>query len=92
MNIAIIGAGVSGISLAYLLRKSHDITLYEKNSYLEGHALTINFYDKGYNIPIDTGFMVFNEKNYPNLIALFKTIGVNFVNSDMSFEASPKFI
>ena len=88
MKIAIIGAGVSGMTLAYILRDHHDITLYEKNSYIGGHARTIKLYDKGRDISIDTGFMVFNENNYPNLIKLFKKLGVGFVNSDMSFGVS----
>lgn len=86
MKIAIIGAGISGLGAAYLLAPHHDITLYEKNDYIGGHSRTI---DVGAQ-PVDTGFIVFNNWNYPNLLGLFKELDVPFEKSDMSFGASIK--
>ena len=67
MKIAIIGAGISGMGAAYLLSPHHDITLYEKNNYIGGHSRTINVTVKNQTTPVDTGFIVFNDWNYPNL-------------------------
>ena len=88
MKIAIIGAGISGLGAAYLLAPDHDITLYEKNDYIGGHSRTIEV-DTGHKkTPVDTGFIVFNNWNYPNLLGLFKELGVPYQNSDMSFGVS----
>ena len=86
-RIAIIGAGISGLSAAYVLRERYDVTLYEKESRLGGHARTLNVNYDGAEIPVDTGFIVFNDRNYPNLIGLFKTLSVPFHKSNMSFAA-----
>lgn len=88
MKIAIIGTGISGLGAAYFLGKNHDITIFEKNNYLGGHSRTIDVTIAEKRIPVDTGFIVFNDRNYPNLMALFKELNVPFEKSDMSFGVS----
>lgn len=83
-NIAVIGAGVSGLSAAWLLSKTCRVTLYEAEGRLGGHANTV---DVG-GTAVDTGFIVYNEPNYPNLTALFDHLGVATEASDMSFGVS----
>ncbi len=87
MKIAIIGTGISGLTAAYTLHKKHDISVFESNNYIGGHTNTIQVHEKETNrfIPVDTGFIVFNEKNYPNLCRLFNELGVESRESDMSF-------
>ncbi len=84
-RIAIIGSGISGIGAAYLLHQKHDITVYEKNDYVGGHARTLNIDYNGEKISVDTGFIVFNHKNYPNLTALFAQLKVPSHKTSMSF-------
>jgi len=84
-RIALIGTGISGLSAAYLLQPHHDITVYEKDARIGGHSRTIPVRYGARTIPVDTGFIVFNERNYPNLTALFRRLGVPVKNSDMSF-------
>ncbi len=87
-KIAIIGSGISGLGAAYLLNKRHDITVYEKTAHVGGHSHTVALdYDRA-QIPVDIGFIVFNEQNYPHLSALFRHLGVPTRKSDMSFAAS----
>ena len=88
MKIAIIGAGISGLGSAYLLAPNHDITVYEKNNYAGGHIRTVDAPGPTIPIPVDTGFIVFNNWNYPNLLGLFKALGVSYQKSDMSFGVS----
>jgi len=88
MKIAIIGTGISGLGAAYLLHPHHDITVYEKETRLGGHSRTVDITIDGKNIPVDTGFIVFNDRNYPLLNGLFRHIGVPIQKSDMSFGAS----
>lgn len=88
MRIAIIGSGISGNGVAYLLHQHHDITIYEKNDYIGGHSRTINVQTLEGDVPVDTGFIVFNERNYPHLTALFKHLNVPVTKSDMSFGVS----
>jgi len=88
MKIAIIGAGISGLGAAYLLADQHDITLYEKNKYIGGHSRTIDVTTAKTTIAVDTGFIVFNNWNYPNLLGLFGELGVPYLKSDMSFGVS----
>lgn len=88
MKIAIIGSGISGNSIAYLLNKDHDITIYEKNDYIGGHSRTVSVKTPDGTIPVDTGFIVYNERNYPHLTGLFKHLGVHTTKSDMSFSVS----
>ncbi|NDA63488.1 MAG: amine oxidase [Chitinophagia bacterium] len=84
MNIAIIGSGISGLGAAFLLDKQHKVTIYEKNNYIGGHSRTVEVN----GTPVDTGFIVFNHRNYPNLVGLFKQLDVQTEKSDMSFAAS----
>jgi predicted NAD/FAD-binding protein len=89
MKIAIIGSGVSGLSAAYLLNNSgHQITVFEKNDYIGGHARTIDISHQGKKNAVDTGFIVFNYRNYPLLTGLFNHLQVTVEKSDMSFGAS----
>lgn len=88
MKIAIIGSGISGLGAAYLLHPHHEITVYEKNSYIGGHSRTITINDGKNDIAVDTGFIVFNNWNYPNLLGLFEHIDVPYVKSNMSFGVS----
>lgn len=88
MKIAIIGSGISGLSAAYFLNKKHDITIYEKNSYIGGHARTLEIDYEGTKIAVDTGFIVFNYRNYFHLTNLFKELNVEVEKSDMSFGIS----
>lgn len=85
MKIAIVGSGISGLSCAWLLNKKHDITLFEKNDYLGGHSNTASIKYEGKNIDVDTGFIVFNFKTYPNLKAFFDLLKVKVSKSNMSF-------
>ena len=85
MKIAIIGTGITGNAAAWMLHKDHDITIYEQNNYIGGHSNTVS----GASHPdVDTGFIVYNEWTYPNLIALFKHLGVETEKTDMSFGVS----
>jgi len=86
MKIAVIGSGISGLSAAYLLSQHHDVTLFEKNDYLGGHTRTVIARPApGVEIPVDTGFIVFNYRNYPLLAQLFAELDVPVHKSDMSF-------
>ena len=87
-KIAIIGAGISGLGAAYLLQQKYDVTLFEKESRLGGHARTINADYDGEQIAVDTGFIVFNYRNYPHLTAMFKHLDVPVKPSDMSLGLS----
>ncbi len=87
-RIAVVGAGISGLASAWLLSRDHDVTLYEAGSYLGGHTNTVDVTLDGVTHPVDTGFLVFNEKTYPNLIAMFDLLGVESVETEMSFAVS----
>ncbi len=84
-RIAVIGTGIAGLSAASFLHARHDITVYEKETRLGGHSRTVTVDYDGRSIPVDTGFIVFNRRNYPNLTALFRRLGVAIKDSDMSF-------
>lgn len=85
-KIAIIGSGISGMGMAYALhRAGHDISVFEADSYIGGHSRTIEITEDGIKHPVDTGFIVFNHRNYPHLVALFEHLGVQTEKSDMSF-------
>jgi predicted NAD/FAD-binding protein len=84
-RIAVIGAGVAGLGAAWALRNRHDVTLFEKRDRLGGHANTVSVDYDGETIDVDTGFIVFNTLNYPNLTALFEHLDVATYKSDMSF-------
>ena len=89
-KIAVIGSGISGISAAYFLSSKYEVDLFEKNNYLGGHTRTVKITADN-NISIDTGFIVFNDKNYPDLIKFFDHLNVNSLNSEMSFAVSDIF-
>ena len=84
-RIAVIGAGVSGLGAAWALKDVHDVTVFEKRERLGGHANTVTIDYDGRSIDVDTGFIVFNTLNYPNMTALFENLGVAHFDSDMSF-------
>ena len=85
MRIAIVGAGIAGLGTAWLLqRQGHAVTLYEANTYLGGHTHTVDVTVGGVTAPVDTGFLVFNDRTYPRLVALFDELGVASTASEMS--------
>lgn len=87
-SIAVIGAGISGLAAAWLLSKKHDVTLFESADRLGGHANTVRVAIDGQSVDVDTGFIVYNEQNYPNLTSLFSHLNVETAQSDMSFAVS----
>jgi len=87
-KIAIIGTGISGLGAAYLLNRKHDITVYEKSSRIGGHNRTLTIDYDGTKLAVDTGFIVFNEKNYPELTAMLRHLNVPVQKSAMTFAAS----
>ena len=88
MRIAIVGAGIAGLGSAWLLQKQgHAVTLFEGNDYLGGHTHTVDITLEGVTAPVDTGFLVFNDRTYPKLDALFDELGVDSVASEMTFSA-----
>ncbi len=84
-NIAIIGSGISGLTAAYLLSKKHNVTVFEKNDRIGGHTATVDIEKNGEEFAIDTGFIVFNDKTYPNFLALLSEIGIGKQATEMSF-------
>ena len=91
MKIAVIGAGISGNYAAYKLSKNHDVTVYEKRERLGGHSATVDVDYDGQQIAVDTGFIVYNELNYPGLTSLFAELAVATSSSNMSFAFSSAF-
>ncbi|MBT8100689.1 MAG: FAD-dependent oxidoreductase [Gammaproteobacteria bacterium] len=85
MKIAVIGSGIAGNVVAYRLRERHDITVFEAAGHVGGHSNTIDVFEDGRRIPIDTGFIVFNDKTYPNFIGLLDEIGQSSLASEMGF-------
>ncbi|MGB8857555.1 MAG: FAD-dependent oxidoreductase, partial [Burkholderiales bacterium] len=85
MKIAVIGSGISGLSAAWLLSSKHSVTLFEADDRLGGHTNTVDVTLDGTTYPVDTGFLVFNDRTYPNLVQLFELLGVRSAASDMSF-------
>lgn len=86
LKIAVVGAGVAGIVSAYLLQERHQVTLFEKNDYIGGHTHTIVVEtgpDKG--LPVDTGFIVFNDRTYPHFIRFLERLKVSYQKAPMSF-------
>lgn len=84
-KLAIVGTGIAGMASAYFLKDKYDITVFEKNDYIGGHTNTVNAIEDGKDIPIDTGFMVFNHETYPYLTKLFEKLEVPIKDTDMSF-------
>jgi predicted NAD/FAD-binding protein len=85
MKIAIIGTGISGLTCGYQLHKQHDVTLYEANGYIGGHTATVDVEWKGQSHAIDTGFIVYNDRTYPNFIQMMSDIGIYGLPTEMSF-------
>ena len=86
MKIAVIGSGISGLSAAWQLsRDGHDVSLYEAGHYFGGHTNTVDVDIDGQQFGVDTGFLVFNHRTYPNLVRLFEQLNVHTSASDMSF-------
>jgi len=89
MKIAVVGSGISGLSAAYYLSKKHKVDLFERENQFGGHANTLKVkYDLNKEIAVDIGFMVFNQKTYPNLINFFLENKIEIEKSDMSFSVS----
>ena len=84
-KIAIIGTGISGLTAAYYLRKNFDLTLFEAGSNIGGHTHTVPVTTEEGRFEVDTGFIVFNDRTYPNFLRLIREINVDFQNADMSF-------
>lgn len=88
-NIAIIGSGISGLVSAYVLSRQHNVTIYEAGSYAGGHTNTIDVTEEnGRNLAVDTGFIVFNDRTYPNFIRLIEQLGVSSQDTNMSFSVA----
>lgn len=88
MKIAIVGTGISGLTCGYYLHKKHDITLFEANDYIGGHTATVDVEHNGKQYAVDTGFIVYNDRTYPNFIALMNEVGIQGVPTEMSFSVS----
>lgn len=84
-RIAIIGSGISGLTAAYLIHQEHDISVFEANNYIGGHTATIDVQQGAKHYKVDTGFIVCNDRNYPNFLALMDMLGVNLQETEMSF-------
>ena len=90
MKIAVIGSGISGLSAAFFLSKKHKVDLFEQNDHFGGHSYTYDIKEGGKIVPVDLGFIVFNELTYKNLIKFFNDLNVPFEKSNMSFSVSIK--
>src|SRR5438270_8037283 len=88
MRIAIVGAGVSGLVVAHLLHPAHEVTVFEANRYAGGHTNTIRVDTEYETHEVDTGFIVFNDRNYPNFERLLGQLGVASEATEMSFSVS----
>ena len=88
LDIAVIGSGIAGMSAAWLLSEKHNITVFEQNSRIGGHTNTVEVVQDGLITPVDTGFIVYNEANYPNLVELMKHLKVKTQETKMSFSVS----
>lgn len=81
LKIAVVGSGISGLSAAWLLNRRHDVTVYEHNEHVGGHSNTATIDVAGREVAVDTGFIVYNPVNYPNLVALFDLLGVPTISN-----------
>ena len=87
-RVAVIGAGISGLAVAHFLSRRCRVDLFEKDSRLGGHTNTVVVEGAGGAVALDTGFLVHNDRTYPNLVRLFGELGVTTRDSDMSFAVS----
>lgn len=87
-RIGVIGGGIAGMGAAWALDHRHEVVLYESEARIGGHSNTVDLEDEGGLVPVDTGFIVYNERNYPNLVRLFDVLEVPTEWSDMSFSVS----
>jgi predicted NAD/FAD-binding protein len=85
VRIAVVGSGISALASAWLLSQSHRVDVFEEDDRLGGHTCTVDVHVDGVDMAVDTGFMVFNDRTYPNLIGLFDHLGVESQRSTMSF-------
>lgn len=88
MRLAVVGSGIAGLGAAYLLSRHAEVQLFEADTRLGGHAHTVDVDFAGRQVAVDTGFIVYNEMNYPNLVGLFEHLGVATKATDMSFAVS----
>ncbi|HBX59171.1 MAG TPA: dehydrogenase, partial [Methylophaga sp.] len=88
MKIAVVGGGISGLTSAYYLAKKHEVTVFEAGNYLGGHTDTHSIEISGKAFHVDTGFIVFNQQNYPNFSKLLTQLGVESQPTEMSFSVS----
>jgi predicted NAD/FAD-binding protein len=88
LDIAVVGSGIAGMAAAWLLAGRHRVTVYEREERIGGHTHTVEVPGPHGFIPVDTGFIVYNEPNYPNLTALFRHLGVSTQASKMTFSVS----
>src|SRR5215831_616660 len=88
VDIAVIGGGVSGLVSAHLLRRQHNVTVFEAGDYIGGHTNTVRVDTADNTYWIDTGFIVFNDRNYPQFEKLLRSLGVGWQPSDMSFSVT----
>ncbi|WP_219214450.1 NAD(P)/FAD-dependent oxidoreductase [Variovorax boronicumulans] len=88
LDIAVVGSGISGLSAAWLLSQHHRVTLFEADNRPGGHSNTVDAPTAAGTVPVDTGFIVYNEPAYPNLSALFDHLGVATQSTEMSFAVS----
>ena len=78
MKVAVIGTGIAGNVAAYHLHRDHDITVFESNDYIGGHTCTVDVATDHGNLPVDTGFIVFNNRTYPNFVSLLDELEPSF--------------
>jgi predicted NAD/FAD-binding protein len=88
LRVAVVGTGVSGLSAAWLLNPRHEVTVYEKAGRIGGHSNTVSVSLDGAEIPVDTGFIVFNSATYPNFVEMLRVLGAESRETNMSFSAS----
>ncbi len=84
-RVAVIGSGIAGLGCAHFLQGHYDLTVFEQDDRTGGHSNTIMAQENGIPVPVDTGFMVFNQVTYPNLTRLFRELNVATKRTDMSF-------